>query len=313
MTKGDFGGKAKGKGRKTTTQGGTVKGGASSTTTQGGTNGHEVAKKVKGGASSSSSSWKGPKKTRANDWEGGDERYNQPGYSFTGPQAQDPRCGIAPAETKETIDKIPQPINELDDSAEEGATTKWWGARAEIGRSIPCDICDNVYGVPHAMVQCYLSSGLVPNTAGAGRRIAKAKEEIGFITVEFQHKMNLKDDGESSTTTESSAQSSFEGMTGESLCNMCYKCYGRKFHGDEDYFVNFDKMRLTAKWCNKRNKMKATNKQEDAILEHLFDQCEKKVKGEGADESVLINLAEVKELIMETPGGCACSRLEPSA
>ena len=199
MTKGDFGGKAKGKGRKTTTQGGTVKG-------------------VKGGASSSSSSWKDPKKTRANDWEGGDENYNQPGYSFTGPQAQDRRCDIAPAETNEVIDKIPQPITAVKD--EEGATIEWWGARATIGRSLPCDICDNVYGVPRAMVQCYLSSGHVPNTAGAGRRIAKAKEEIGFITVEFQHKMNLKDDGESSTTTESVAQSSFEGMTGESLCTI---------------------------------------------------------------------------------------------
>ena len=120
---------------------------------------------------------KEPKKYRSNDWAGDDEPYNQPGYSFTGPQAQDPHYEIALEEPKEVINKLPQPITELPaDSDEEGDTKKWWGARAEFGRCIPCDACDCVYGVPHAMVQCYFSNGHVPNIAGAGRRIAKAKE-----------------------------------------------------------------------------------------------------------------------------------------
>ena len=190
-----------------------------------------------------------PKKVRSNVWASDAEPYKQ----LTGPQAQDKYY----AESEKVIDKIPQPITNVND--EDGETqTCWWGARAEFGRCIPCDDCQNVYGVPHAMIQCYASNGDVPQTPGAGRKVAKAKEMICKFVDDFNKKTNWQPIPEDNESTASTVASSYEGVTGEPLCNICYKCYGNRFRSDENFFVNFETMRLTAKWMNKRKKRNQT-------------------------------------------------------
>ena len=63
----------------------------------------------------------------------------------------------------------------------------------------------------------------------------------------------MDEDGESSKET-AVAASSFEGAQGEGICHVCYKCYGRRFFQNENYFVNTEKKRLTAQWHNRRKK-----------------------------------------------------------
>ena len=233
-------------------------------------------------------------------------------YSFTGPRAQDPN--YVPPDEKKSKHKIWPVVDSLPGTYEgEGATKQFWGGRAYVGNMFPCDCCGKLYGLPHCMVQCKLSDGHVPNTAGTMQRVGKAKEALDVLPT-LKLKVNKTDtsDSESTNSTISTAASSadttatptkksFEGMKGEATHNVCWQCYGEKFKGDANFFLHQDGVRLSSTWNNLRNRAKGCPKKEDLILENLFNQAEKVLLANGAETEEIIKLAQVKEIIMETP------------
>ena len=121
--------------------------------------------------------WKGEDEWE--EWKGEDEEYEEYepyNESNTGPQAQSADYQPVDEEKKEVIDKIPRPVGQG-----ESGEGNFWGGRMDVGETLPCDVCGFAFHVPHALVQCRRSDGVVPNINGAGAKIAQTKEAIGEI------------------------------------------------------------------------------------------------------------------------------------
>ena len=57
--------------------------------------------------------------------------------------------------------------------------------------------------------------------------------------------------------------------TDDKQSHLCFRCYGRRYFSDENYYINVEGNELKASWEDLRTKRDHTNAKETEIMDHL--------------------------------------------